>query len=146
MAISSSIITRNIAQLGRKFLEALNYQDIDYRGFLGETADPTLTGGYVLVNDFKLWNQSGYGDYYRRPSTGGFLTNNIRSYSTTPTGAQALDRDYRAQIAENFPTIEIIELSIYFDSTTRRWNIRAVYRDTVTKLLAPFQDSIEVTN
>ena len=132
----ASIIQRNIAQLGKKFLKNVNYKDIDYRGFISASADPTLESGQVLINDLKLWIQSSKGDYYRRMSFGGFF-DTIQQYPLNADGEAALSVALKSAITANFKTVEILEFSVTADYTRRAWKLKLVVRDTITGALAP---------
>lgn len=130
----SSIIQRNIAQLGQKFLKDVNYKDIDYRGYVGESIDPTLQAGQVLINDLKIWIQSSKGDYYRRLSMGGFF-DSMQQYPLKDEGTTALIADLRSAINSNFPTIEILDLQVTPEYNKRAWIIKLIIRDKITGAL-----------
>ena len=132
----SSIIQRSILQLGQKFLKDVNYIDIDYRGYISASADPTLHSGQVLVNDLKLWVQSNKGDYYRRFTMGGFF-DNIQKYPLDTEGAMALSSDLTAGINANFPSIVILSLQVIPNFQTRIWTVTLAVRDTITGAIAP---------
>lgn len=140
--MSSSIISRNIQRLGQKFLEKVNYVDIDYRGFLDDNAFPTITAGNVLVNNLKLWLMSTKGDYYRRYSMGGFF-DDIHKYSMSDDGAAVLTNDLRSAILANFTNIEIINLSVTPDLMQRFWRVQIIARDTITGILATLSTEVE---
>ena len=138
----SSILSRNIAKLGTKFLDGIRYIDIDYRGFINEFADPTVELGDALVNDLKLWIQSSQGDYYRRPTMGGFF-DTIRKYPLTSAGADQLASDLKGAITKNFTSITIIELNIIPDIANRGWRLRMAIKDTITGIMTPLTTTIE---
>ena len=137
----ASIIQRNIVQLGQKFLKDVNYQDIDYRGFVSASADPTVQSGQVLVNDLKIWIQSSKGDYYRRFSMGGFF-DDVQKYPLNDDGASLLTANLKAAIKDNFPTIEILQLQVSPNYRGRAWTLQLVVRDTITGAIAPVNTSV----
>ncbi len=141
----ASIIQRNIAQLGQKFLKNNNYKDIDYRGYISATADPTIESGQVLINDLKIWIQSSKGDYYRRYSMGGFF-DTIQQYALNTSGATTLANNLRSAIIANFPTIEIIDLSVIPDYPRRAWILKLMVRDKITGTLAPVTTSVDAAS
>jgi len=140
--MSSSLLDRSIAKLGSKFLKDIKYIDIDYRGFIDEFADPTITAGAVMINDLKIWIQSSQGDYYRRPSMGGFF-DTVRKYPLTPLGANQLNQDLRSAINQNFDTIEIMNLEVTPEVDTRGWRLQLVVRDTTTGVIAPLITGVD---
>lgn len=140
----SSIIQRNIQKLGKKFLENIEYQDIDYRGFLGETQSPTLTAGAVLINDLKLWLQSSKGDYYRRWDMGGYFDIKMRAFPLSDEGAEDLQEDLQAAVAKQFPSVEVISLNVTALPQRRAWKIAMVVRDKYTGVMAPLETGIPV--
>lgn len=137
----SSIIQRNIVQLGQNFLKTVNYKDIDYRGYLGVAVDPTLQSGQVLVNDLKIWIQSSVGDYYRRLSMGGFF-DQVQQYPLTTAGAISLSTDLTAAINNNFPTINILNLQVLPDLSHRAWTLQLVIQDTITAAIASLSTAV----
>jgi hypothetical protein len=139
----SSLLDRSIAKLGSKFLKDIKYVDIDYRGFIDEFADPTISAGAVMINDLKIWIQSSQGDYYRRSSIGGFF-DTIRKYPLTPVGANQLNQDLRSAINQNFDTIEIMNLEVTPEVETRGWRLQLVVRDTTTGVIAPLVTGVDV--
>jgi hypothetical protein len=139
-----SVIARNIATLGQKFTDGLQYRDIDYRGFRGATIDPTLTGGQVIINDLKLWLQSSRGDYYRRFSMGGFF-DNMREYPLSDDGAKAVEMALRSAITKQFPNVTILDLQVTVDQLARGWIIQLVAQDKLTGALAPLTTGIDYT-
>ncbi len=140
----SSIIQRNIVQLGQKFLKDVNYKDIDYRGFVSETADPTVQSGQVLINDLKLWIQSTKGDYYRRFSMGGFF-DSVQKYQFNEDGGRDITSDLKSAITSNFPTVEVLKIEVTPSYTNRAWRIQLVVRDTITAALAPIDTMIQAS-
>jgi hypothetical protein len=141
-----SIMARNIAQLGQKFTENIQYEDLDYRGYLGAGTNPTLRGGAVMVNDLKLWLQSSVGDYYRRPQMGGFLDTAIHQYPLTTDGAAALTASLASAVKRQFPTINLLDLSITPDAPNRRWVMKAIIQDALTGVLAPLVTAADAFN
>ncbi len=137
----ASIIQRNIVQLGQSFLKTVNYIDVDYRGFLGATVDPTVQSGQVLVNDLKIWLQSSVGDYYRRLSMGGFF-DQVQRYPLTTAGASSLSSDLTSGINNNFPTINILNLQVLPDITHHAWAIQLVVQDSITATIASLSTTI----
>lgn len=140
----ASIVERNIRKLGNKFLENIEYEDLDYRGFLGETATSTIRAGAVIVNDLKLWLQSSQGDYYRQWSKGGYFDKKMRAFPLSDQGAKDLKEDLQAVLKKQFPTIEIIDLQVTPATQRRGWKIRMVVRDTYTGVMAPLDAGIPV--
>lgn len=138
----ASIIQRNITQLGQKFLKDNNYKDIDYRGFVGASVDPTIQSGQVLVNDLKIWIQSSKGDYYRRLSMGGFF-DNLQKYPLSDDGASLMSADLKSGINSNFPTITILNLQVTPNYARRAWTLQLVVRDTITGAIAPVTTSVQ---
>ncbi len=138
----STLLDRSIAKLGSKFIKDIKYVDIDYRGFINEFADPTISAGSVMINDLKLWVQSSQGDYYRRPSMGGFF-DTIRKYPLSPIGANQLSQDLRSAIDQNFESIEIMNLDVFPDMENRGWKLQLVVRDTTTGVIAPLITGVD---
>jgi len=138
----STLLDRSIAKLGSKFIKDIKYVDIDYRGFINEFADPTISAGSVMINDLKLWVQSSQGDYYRRPSMGGFF-DTIRKYPLSPIGANQLSQDLRSAIDQNFEPIEIMNLDVFPDMENRGWKLQLVVRDTTTGVIAPLITGVD---
>ena len=139
-----SIIERNIAELGEKFLENIEYEDLDYRGFVPEGQTLVITGSSVLVNDLKLWLQSSKGDYYRRWNMGGYFDDNLRAFPLNDDGAEALKADLISKVQSQFETIEILDLAVEADIKQRGWKLRMVIRDKLTGALAPFDTGLQV--
>lgn len=139
-----NIIQRNIQKLGKKFLENIEYEDLDYRGFLGETQSPTLRAGAVLVNDLKLWIQSSQGDYYRRWSMGGYFDQNLRKFPLSEDGASELQGDLQASIEKQFPSIEILDIKVSPLMQRRGWQVKMVVRDRYTGVMAPLEAGVSV--
>jgi len=140
----SSIIQRNIQQLGQKFLKNNNYLDIDYRGFVSESHDPTIESGQVLINDLKIWIQSTKGDYYRRFSMGGFF-DTIQQYPLNNEGAISLSSALKSAISANFSTITILTLQVTPNYQNRAWVLQLVVRDNITGAIAPVTTSVQST-
>jgi hypothetical protein len=138
----STLLDRSIAELGSKFIKDIKYVDIDYRGFITEFADPTISAGAVMVNDLKLWVQSSQGDYYRRPTMGGFF-DTIQKYSFSSIGANQLNQDLRSAINQNFETIEIMNLEVTPDIENRGWKLQLIVRDTTTGIIAPLVTGVD---
>ncbi len=138
----STLLDRSIAKLGSKFIKDIKYVDIDYRGFINEFADPTISAGSVMINDLKLWVQSSQGDYYRRPTMGGFF-DTIRKYPLSPIGANQLNQELRSAINQNFETIEIMSLDVTPDLENRGWRLQLVVRDTTTGIIAPLITGVD---
>jgi len=138
----STLLDRSIAKLGSKFIKDIKYVDIDYRGFINEFADPTISAGSVMINDLKLWVQSSQGDYYRRPTMGGFF-DTIRKYPLSPIGANQLNQELRSAINQNFETIEIMSLDVTPDLENRGWRLQLVVRDTTTGVIAPLITGVD---
>lgn len=138
----STLLDRSIAKLGSKFIKDIKYVDIDYRGFITEFADPTISAGAVMINDLKLWVQSSQGDYYRRPTMGGFF-DTIRKYPLSPIGANQLNQDLRSAINQNFETIEIMNLEVTPDMENRGWKLQLIVRDTTTGVIAPLVTGVD---
>jgi hypothetical protein len=138
----ASIIQRNIVQLGQKFLKNNNYLDVDYRGFIGATVDPTLQSGQVLINDLKIWIQSSKGDYYRRYSMGGFF-DTMQRYTLNEDGAAKMTVDLKAAIGANFPTISILELLVAPNYNQRSWALQLIVKDNLTGTIAPVVTSVD---
>lgn len=139
-----SIIERNISKLGEKFLENIDYVDLDYRGYISETEDPVINGGQVLVNDLKLWLQSAKGDYYRRWEMGGYFDDNLKEFPLSEDGAETLKADLTQTINQQFPTVEILDMDVQPNYTRRGWKIRMVVRDSLTGAMAPFETGVAV--
>lgn len=140
----ASIVERNIRKLGNKFLENIEYEDLDYRGFLGETATPTIKAGAVIVNDLKLWLQSSQGDYYRQWARGGYFDRNMRAFPLSDEGADSLKDDLLATLNTEFPTIAIIDLHVTPSTQRRGWKIKMVVQDTYTGVMAPLEAGIPI--
>mgnify|MGYP003563291916 CR=1 FL=1 len=140
---TSSIISRNIDQLGKKFIDNVRYEDIDYRGFVPDNGDPTLEAGYVLVNDLKLWLQSTRGDYYRRWGFGGPL-DDLRDYSLTEQGASDLRASLLQGISTHFKTIEVQVLEVHPNVAQRLWRISMIVKDTISGLLAHLDNEFDI--
>jgi len=138
----STLLDRSIAKLGSKFIKDIKYVDIDYRGFINDFADPTISAGSVMINDLKLWVQSSQGDYYRRPTMGGFF-DTIRKYPLSPIGANQLNQELRSAINQNFETIEIMSLDVTPDLENRGWRLQLVVRDTTTGVIAPLITGVD---
>jgi len=138
----STLLDRSIAKLGSKFIKDIKYVDIDYRGFITEFADPTISAGAVMINDLKLWVQSSQGDYYRRPTMGGFF-DTIRKYPLSLIGANQLNQDLRSAINQNFETIEIMNLEVTPDMENRGWKLQLIVRDTTTGVIAPLVTGVD---
>ena len=140
----ASIVQRNISKLGSKFLENIEYEDLDYRGFLGETKSPTLRAGAVLVNDLKMWLQSSKGDYYRRWNMGGYFDTKARQFPLSQEGAEQLQQDLQATIEKQFPSVEILTISVQAMTQRRAWKIGMVVRDRYTGVIGPLEAGIPV--
>jgi len=140
----SSIIQRNIVQLGKNFLKSVNYIDIDYRGYLGLSVDPTIQSGQVMVNDLKIWLQSSTGDYYRRLAMGGFF-DSVQKYPLSIQGASDLSSALRTAINSNFPTINILNMQVTPDLGNRAWNLQLVVQDTITAAVATVTTSVQAS-
>jgi hypothetical protein len=140
----ASIIKRNIDKLGNKFLENIEYEDLDYRGFLGETRTPTIKAGMVLVNDLKMWLQSSLGDYYRRWSMGGYFDVKARQFPLSDEGAELLQQDLQATIEKQFPTIEVLSISVQALMQRRAWKIAMIVKDKYTGVLGPLEAGIPI--
>ena len=136
-----SIIERNVHRLGEKFLENIEYQDLDYRGFV-ENSDPVLKGGSVLVNDLKLWLQSSKGDYNRRWKLGGYFDDNLKKFPLSDDGAEALKTDLTSEIVKQFPTVEILDMQVTPNYSKRGWHIKMIVRDRLTGAMAPLETGI----
>lgn len=140
----ASIIERNIKKMGNKFLENIEYEDVDYRGFLDEGQSPTIRSGAVLVNDLKLWLQSSRGDYYRRWSMGGYFDTNLRRFPLSDEGASDLQEDLQSTIEKQFPTIRIIDINVAPLMQRRGWKVRLVIQDKLTGAMAPVEAGIPI--
>jgi hypothetical protein len=140
----ASIVERNIAKLGNKFLENIEYEDLDYRGFLGETKSPTIKDGAVLVNDLKMWLQSSRGDYYRRWTLGGYFDTKARSFPLNDEGAVKLKEDLQLTVEKQFPSVEVINLVVTPIQQRRAWKISMIVRDRYTGVYGPFEAGVSV--
>lgn len=166
---ASSIITRNIERLGQKFLSQVNYLDIDYRGKPEESAEalvttidlaaisrqeieayknypytPTIREGAVLVNDLKLWLMSTTGDYYRRLDFGGFL-DNIHQYPLSNKNADTLRSSLLQAVETQFPSVEVIHLSVEADIENRGWRLQIIIKDKISGIIGAFNTLLEST-
>jgi len=139
-----SIIERNIAKLGNQFLENIEYEDIDYRGIGVPGDNITLKSGAVLVNDLKLWLQASKGDYYRRWDMGGYFDTKVRTFPLNAEGAERLKEDLRATIEKQFPSVEVLDMTVEALFARRAWKIRIVARDRYTGVLGPLEAGIPV--
>lgn len=137
-----NIIQRNIEKLGKKFLENIEYEDLDYRGFLGETQSPTLRAGAVLVNDLSLWLQSSQGDYYRRWTRGGYFDKNFHRFELSDEGAEELQKDLQQSIEKEFPSVEILALKVVPNLRRRGWNVDVIIRDRYTGIMSSLKTGI----
>lgn len=155
--MTPSIIAKNIKKLGAKFIAAVNYVDIDYRGYLGKGVvgvdrdgnhifgdlPSTIRLGVVITNNLKLWLMSTRGDYYRRVDTGGFF-DNIRRYPLTEDTVEVLTNDLSAAITSDFPEIEILALFITPDIVNRGWKIQLTVKDTITGVVAVLDSTMDI--
>lgn len=140
--MNSTIITRNIQRLGEKFLDQVNYVDIDYRGFLEDGSFPTITEGAVMVNMLKLWLMSTKGDYYRKPLLGGFF-DDVQQYELSSDGAVALGAALESAINENFPTVTIISKKVDPDLAGHGWRIQLVVKDSISGIISSLNTSVD---
>jgi hypothetical protein len=95
-----------------------------------------------MINDLKLWVQSSQGDYYRRPTMGGFF-DTIQKYPFSSIGANQLNQDLRSAINQNFETIEIMNLEVTPDMENRGWKLQLIVRDTTTGVIAPLVTGVD---
>ncbi len=139
-----SIISQSVKNLNTQYKQTVNYLDLSYKTPAPGAISIDVRYGQVLVNDLQIWLQSTLGDYYRRPTFGGFF-DNVRNYPLTPAGGQQLGSDLNAAIAAQFPTIKILLLSVDPDYQNIGWKIKIVAQDTLTGYTGAVSQGIAAT-
>lgn len=142
---SQSNIESQADKLGRKFIENVNYEDLDYRGFVPANRNITVRAGDALVNDMKLWLQSTQGDYYRRSTFGGPL-DRVHTYPLSDQGAADLRSSILEEARVIFPSVEVKILEVTPKAAERRWIINMLVQDTITNLIGQFSSEFEASS
>jgi hypothetical protein len=122
-------------KLQRGFNKVNNYKDLNF-DLLDEKHGAVLAGGYCITSALKMWLQSGYADYHRRPYHGGFFDNALRGkYLFDPSSEDAVKSDLVAEIQTKFPDVRVITAEVKCDIPRRAWRVRLVVQDLRTKLI-----------
>lgn len=133
MAISK--LKRSYPQIVRKVQENLNYVDYDYRGRI-ENNNIRISGATPILNAYKMWLQSGRGDYIRNYGFGGFFALNLNEYEFSPASENQIKADLIAKTRELFPEINLIGVEVKCMAPKRYWKVKVSVQDNLTGLVA----------
>lgn len=136
--MASSVILRNLKQVGKNLEKNLNYVDLNYTGPRdASSGNPNikLEGGSPILNEYKLWLRSGFNDYIRQPNKGGFFAYNLNNYPFDPSSESLIKNDLVAKTKELFPNISVLDCEVECLPVQRKWKVKVVVGDNTTGLI-----------
>lgn len=138
--MASSIIERNLKELGSNLSKNINYSDINYRAGDEDVSEVSLSLGKPVLNAYKMWLQSRHTDYIRDPENGGICYELFRQYPFEEASGPLIEAEIRQKTALYYPGINIIKMNVECKLSQRKWVISIVVGDATTGLVA-FDDT-----
>lgn len=130
-----SKLKRSYPQIVKKVQENLDYVDYDYRG-KNENNSIRISGASPLLNAYKMWLQSGKGDYIRNYGFGGFFSLNLNEYEFSPNSESRIKTDLIAKTKELWPEINLIDVQVTCVLAKKYWKVKVSVQDNLTGLVA----------
>lgn len=139
-----------MAQLEKQTDNQIDYIDIDYE-INRPATDPWTThtrsfiekNQYAVENSYRMWLQSKKYDYLRQPDFGGPLENMNQKYPFNQEGEVAVHDMIVEKTQENWPSLTLLRCDVKADIPNRKWEIKVVILDNVTKLPVTTGHSVE---
>jgi hypothetical protein len=143
-------VEKSIKTFYSSMKENIDYVDLNFRGIVNRTRMFTddkgnkqsyveqtvgVEGVACLRDKFRIWLMSDDGDYHRNPGVGGFLVKNVVKRPFIDANCPVIEALLRAEAEEKFPQLELLDVKVTCDHTTRRWNIKISILDKKTGLI-----------
>jgi hypothetical protein len=136
--MTKAAIEKQIKAINDSFKKDLNYLDLNYKVVEPEEKGRgiTLGGGDVIINQLKIWLQSGRYDYIRKPDYAGFFDNQLNDrYPFSPDSEEAIKGDLVSTVETMFPQIEVLACDVNCDFNARKWKVRLAVKDRITGVI-----------
>lgn len=129
-----SRLQRNHPQIIKKLEKNIDYFDYDYRGIMNNKTIK-ITKGKPFINAYKMWLQSGKGDYIRNYGFGGFFVRNLNEYEFSPNSEEQIKEDLIQKTKELFPQVNLISIDVKCMLYDRYWKVHVIVQDGLTGLV-----------
>jgi hypothetical protein len=143
--MTKEVIEKQIKAINDSFKEDLNYIDLNYKAVepTEKGRGVTLNGGDAIINQLKIWLQSGRYDYIRKPDYAGFFDNQLNDrYPFTPESEESIRGDLVSTVELMFPQIEVLACDVTCNFNARKWEVRLAVRDKITGIIGKIVNPI----
>lgn len=130
--------------------ENVDYVDLNFRGIVSKVStfkdDAGNKKNYIeqtvgvsgiecLRDKFRIWLMSDSGDFHRNPENGGFLAKNVVKRPFIDSNCPVIEALLKAEAEDRFPQLQIMDVKVTCDHTTRRWIIKVSILDKKTGII-----------
>jgi len=133
--MANSILLNDLTLLKKSLKKQISIGDIGYYCYDADK-DTVLEGSGAILNEYKIWLQSGSLDFHRNPGFGGFTEGNMNRYKFSDDSIPTIKSDLIQLTAEKFPNIELLSVEVKRNTSDMSWRLKVAVRDKITGLIS----------